>query len=80
MSTGGPAQVVRREFEEIFPGQVADVHVAHDTAQLDVLLGMLQDACRRLQDLCDEYLRLHRLRRPITRQKVRCAGAAQSSS
>ena len=42
-------QMVRKQFEEMFPGQLASIYVAHDTSQLSALLGYVQDACRRLQ-------------------------------
>lgn len=42
-------QVVRRQFEDMFPGQLASIYVAHDTSQLSAPLGFLQTACRQLQ-------------------------------
>ena len=42
-------QVVRQQFEDMFPGQIGSIYVAHDTSQLAAPLGFLQTACRQLQ-------------------------------
>ena len=64
-------QITEREFEELFPGQVARVGIVHDTTALDPLVKEYQKVTRQLEDLLDEYIGRKKQLKKIKRKKVR---------
>jgi hypothetical protein len=64
-------QITEREFEELFPGQVARVGIVHDTTALDPLVKEYQKVTRQLEDLLDEYIGHKKQLKKIKRKKVR---------
>lgn len=63
-------QITEREFEELFPGQVAWVGIVHDTTALDPLVKEYQKVTRQLEDLLDEYTGRKKQLKKIKRKKV----------
>jgi len=63
-------QITEREFEELFPGQVAWVGIVHDTTALDPLVKEYQKVTRQLEDLLDEYIGRKKQLKKIKRKKV----------
>jgi hypothetical protein len=63
-------QITEREFEELFPGQVAWVGIVHDTTALDPLVKEYQMVTRQLEDLLDEYIGRKKQLKKIKRKKV----------
>ena len=63
-------QITEREFEELFPGQVARVGIVHDTTALDPLVKEYQKVTRQLEDLLDEYIGRKKQLKKIKRKKV----------
>lgn len=63
-------QITEREFEELFPNQVARVSIVHDTTALDPLVKEHQKVTRQLEDLLDEYIGRKKQLKKIKRKKV----------
>ncbi|DBA81315.1 TPA: hypothetical protein ACH3X2_006925 [Trebouxia sp. C0005] len=68
-------EITEREFEELFPGQVARVGIVHDTTALDPLVKEYQKVTRQLEDLLDEYIGRKKQLKKIKRKKVKVVGA-----
>ncbi|KAL0039508.1 hypothetical protein WJX77_000232 [Trebouxia sp. C0004] len=68
-------EITEREFEELFPGQVARVGMVHDTTALDPLVKEYQKVTRQLEDLLDEYIGRKKQLKKIKRKKVKVVGA-----
>ena len=66
-------QIVRAEFEDIFPGEVATVSTVHETGALDRMVSEYRGRMQSLTDLLDHYTRQRRRHiRKIVRRRV-CA-------
>jgi hypothetical protein len=66
-----PAQMVEREYGELFPGEVEAVHVVHDTATLNGLVKEYETLKGKLEDLLDDCTSKKRRHRKIKRKTVR---------
>jgi hypothetical protein len=64
--------MVRREFEEIFPGEVESVHVVYITLALDAMVKEFQSVQQKLEDLLDLYVTQRRRGRDISKRRTVC--------
>ena len=67
---GKPVQVVQREYDEIFEGEVEAVHVVQDMADLNKLCKEYEKLKGKLADLIDDYTSKKRRHKKIKPQKV----------
>lgn len=58
------------EYEELFPDDVAEVHMVYKTAGLDALVKEYDNCLRSLEDLIDSYASQKARRKDIKRQEV----------
>ena len=69
------ADLVSREFGELFPGQVAGVHVVYTARRLSVVQAHYGRIFRSLTDLMDEYTSQTRRHLAVSRKTVRVRGS-----
>ena len=65
-----PLQVVQREYDELFGGEVEAVHVVQDMADLNKLCKEYEKLKGKLADLIDDYTSKKRRHKKIKPQKV----------
>ena len=65
-----PVQVVQREYDELFGGEVEAVHVVQDMADLNKLCKEYEKLKGKLADLIDDYTSKKRRHKKIKPQKV----------
>ena len=65
-----PMQVVQREYDELFGGEVEAVHVVQDMADLNKLCKEYEKLKGKLADLIDDYTSKKRRHKKIKPQKV----------
>ena len=65
------AQMVEREMNTLFPGDVQSVHVVYDTAKLDSLVEEYEKIHSNLTDLLDDYTSKKRRHKKFKRKTVR---------
>lgn len=65
-------QMVAREFEEVFPGQVEGIHVAYNTPRLASLAKEFQKTRQKLEDTLDLYLSQRQRGRVIRKRSMVC--------
>ena len=63
-------QVVQREYDELFGGEVEAVHVVQDMADLNKLCKEYEKLKGKLADLIDDYTSKKRRHKKIKPQKV----------
>eukprot|EP00891_Asterochloris_glomerata_P009705 jgi/Astpho2/9705/Aster-03695 len=68
-------QMVRREFQEVFPGKVKDVSLAVDSGKLDKLYKEYTKKTRKLEDTLDLYqMKMERGKKIKKRKTMRVSG------
>ena len=65
------AQMVRSEYDELFEGDVVDVHVVYKTDSLDDLVKQYDSGLRDLEDLIDDYASQKSRDKKVKRKQVR---------
>ena len=65
------AQMVEQEYEELYPGQVAAVHLVYDNRPLRKMQGEYAGAKQKMLDLVDKYASLRARSKPVKRKTVR---------
>lgn len=65
--------MVRSEYDELFEGDVADVHVVYKTDSLDDLVKDYDTGLRDLEDLIDDYASQKSRDKKVKRKQVRLA-------
>jgi hypothetical protein len=66
-------QLVAREYEELYPGEVDEVHLVRNTRELDPKVAEYEKLEQNLTDLLDDYTSKRRRHKTIKRKKVRQA-------
>jgi len=69
-------QLVARQFGELFPGQVAGVHVVYTARRLAAAQAVYATVARALTDLLDEYTSQTRRHLAVSRRTLRVRGSA----
>ena len=64
-------QLVRNEYDELFTGEVAAVHIVYNTNSLDPLVKEYDGMIRDLEDLIDDYASQLSRGKDIKRKDVR---------
>ncbi|KAK9811621.1 hypothetical protein WJX72_007134 [[Myrmecia] bisecta] len=72
-------QVVEEEFEELYPGLVAKVHLVHDTRELDATVQEYENVRQKLIDVLDDYISKSRRHITIKRRMVTVLGVKHGS-
>ena len=65
-------QIVEREYEELYPGQVAAVHLVYDNRPLRKMQAEYGSTVQKLLDLVDKYTSQRSRGKPVKRKTV-CA-------
>ena len=63
-------QMVRNEYDELFEGDVAAVHIVYNTNDLDSLVQEYDTALRDLEDLIDDYASQKARDKTVKRKQV----------
>lgn len=66
----GCAQVVKQEFDELYPGEVEAVHLVRNTRELDPKAAEYKKTVQDLIDLLDDYTSKRRRHKEIKRKKA----------
>lgn len=64
-------QLVESEYEELYPGEVAAVHLVHDNRPLRKMQGEYHAVLQSLLDLIDRYASRRARQKPVKRKTVR---------
>jgi Cytosolic domain of 10TM putative phosphate transporter len=64
-------QVVKEEFDELYPGEVEAVHLVRNTRDLDPKVAEYKKLSEELTDLIDDYTSKRRRHKQIKRKKAR---------
>lgn len=64
--------MVRNEYDELFEGDVAAVHIVYNTTTLDSLVQEYDTGLRDLEDLIDDYASQKTRDKNVKRKQVSC--------
>ena len=64
-------QMVEQEYEDLYPGQVAAVHLVYDNRPLRKMQGEYASSRQKMLDLVDKYASLRARGKPVSRKTVR---------
>ena len=68
-------QLVEGEYNELYPGDVAAVHLVHDNRPLRKMQGEYHSTQQSLLDLIDRYASRRARQKSVKRKTVRLAGS-----
>ena len=72
-------QMVEQEYEELYPGHVAAVHLVYDNRPLRKMQGEYAGAKQKMLDLVDKYASLRARSKPVKRKTVRSLAPARQA-